>query len=288
MDKMEREAVVEVVVGEHRADIVLDELESIDDLTEAVIEAAEHARPEIVIDLRCRDRPAVPLIAAMEAAIDALREVEAAAKLRFLVASERVAESLRGRGGTAGGRSSKWRTGEMEVELLIGDITAVAAAAVVNASNTMLKLGAGVSGALRRACGPGLQADMAARAPIAPGGLAVTGAHGLATTRSIIHVATASGEPEIVERALRNVLRFCAEHSIFSVAIPGLGMGTGGLARARCAEIFRDVLADRTETAAPRLVRVVLWTAADFEAFENALSHDRRFEPGGEVAIRRS
>jgi hypothetical protein len=35
-------------------------------------------------------------------------------------------------------------------------------------------------------------------------------------------------------------------------------MGTGGLAREQCAEIFRDVLADRADAAAPRLVRVVL------------------------------
>ena len=118
---------------------------------------------------------------------------------------------------------------------------------------------------------------MFARAPLAPGGLAVTGAHGLATTRSILHVATASGEPEVIARALRNVLRYCAESSTFSVAIPGLGMGTGGLPRERCAEIFRDALADHAAAAAPRLVRIVLWTRRDHEAFERALSGDPRF-----------
>jgi hypothetical protein len=37
------------------------------------------------------------------------------------------------------------------------------------------------------------------------------------------------------------------------------------------------VLADHAGATAPRRVRVVLWTAADYEAFARALSHDRRF-----------
>ena len=85
MKQMNSEALVEVVTGDHHADITLGEIESIGEITEQVIDAAEDARPEIVIDLRCHDRPAVPLLIAMEVAVDALREIESRAKLRFLV-----------------------------------------------------------------------------------------------------------------------------------------------------------------------------------------------------------
>ena len=170
------------------------------------------------------------------------------------------------------------RGGGAMVQLRTGDIIAIAADAVVNASNTQLRLGAGVSAALRRACGPALQAEMSALAPIEPGGLAVTSAHELMTTSRILHVATASGEVEVIRRALANVLLYGSEHALDTVAIPALGMGTGGLSREACCAAFRDAIANHAAPV-PRTIIVVLWTAADYDAFAAGFASDARFSP---------
>jgi O-acetyl-ADP-ribose deacetylase (regulator of RNase III) len=269
--------VFEVVDGARAADLTLADAETLDDIIDAIGELAKNDR-EIVFDLRSRGRPAITLPSAVDAAAERLAELAPNATLRCLVDGEDVAQRLKARFRAEAARRSRWRTGAMIVELQTGDIIAVRADAVVNASNTLLRLGAGVSGALRRACGPGLQAEMSTKAPIEPGGLARTGAYDLVNVRCILHVATASGGADVVHRALANVLVHAAAQTLDSVATPALGTGTGGLAIERCAAIFRDVLAEHAATAElPRIVRVVLWTLPDFDAFAAALAGDPRF-----------
>ena len=165
------------------------------------------------------------------------------------------------------------------IVLRTGDITAVVADAVVNASNTRLKLGGGVSGALARAAGPGLQAEMSALGGLAPDRLAVTGAHRMATTRRIVHVPTADGDAAIVRRAVDNVLTYCRDHRLASVALPALGTGTGGLDVAVAADLYVAALRAAIPPSAPCTVIVVLWDEAAFLAFERSLDA-AGFSPG--------
>lgn len=267
--------------GAERTDVELAEIEDAEELTDALEDAARRAEGTLVVDLRCSRRPAVALPVALDLAVAALARRSPALRLRALVESEAIAERLAQQltGGEAGHRS-EWRVGRFEVEVLTGDIVAIAADAVVNASNCSLKLGAGVSGALKRACGPGLQAEMNRHAPIEPGGLAVTGSHGLRAAPRIVHVATASGGADVVETALRKILEHAERNQLRSVAIPALGTGTGGLAMARAARIFREVIATYASTASrPLRVRIVLWSEADHRAFASELAEDARYSP---------
>jgi O-acetyl-ADP-ribose deacetylase (regulator of RNase III) len=269
---------IEVTDANREADLRIADVETVDDVAAAVSELNRSGKTELILDLRAHGRPLVTLPEAVEAARETLAHAESDVDLRCLVASEKVAETLRARIHSPEQRSSTWRVGGIELELRIGDIAKVQADAVVNASNTMLKLGAGVSGALRRACGDGLQAEMSANAPIEVGGLAATTAHGLPGVGRILHVATAGGGEDVVRRALFHVLRYAEHHALGSVAIPGLGMGTGGLPRELGAAAFREELASHGLRArAPAIVRVVLWTEPDYEAFAAALAHDPRF-----------
>src|SRR5690606_550783 len=78
--------------------------------------------------------------------------------------------------------------GDAVVELVIGDITRESVDAIANAANEALRGGGGVDGAVHRAAGPGLLAELRERYPDGtPTGTAVaTGAHDL-PARWVLH-----------------------------------------------------------------------------------------------------
>jgi O-acetyl-ADP-ribose deacetylase len=149
-----------------------------------------------------------------------------------------------------------------------GDITAVMVDAVVNGSNTRLKLGSGVSGALRRACGPGLQAELDRFGGVSEDGMVATGAHRMGSVGVILHVPTASGHPQVIRRAVDNVLRYCAQNHLSSVALPALGAGVGGLKVEVLAELCAAALRENPAPKEPCTVHFVLWDTATFAGFE--------------------
>ncbi len=89
--------------------------------------------------------------------------------------------------------------------------------------------------------------------------------------RWILHAATASGEADVVARALRDSLAHCTWLELRTLVVPALGTGTGGLPLARCAEAFREVLAAHT-AALPLVVRIALSSASDHAAFVRAFA----------------
>lgn len=187
-----------------------------------------------------------------------------------VVASETVLDALIALLPGRDESEATFQFGTLRLCVVEGDITAVGADAIVNASNTSLRLGGGVSAAIRQACGPGLAAEMAGiarRHPLGDGDAVVTGSHGLKTARHIIHAASAAGDPETVARSLRNVLRLSSQHKFNSVAMPALGTGTGGMAMGRFAELLAAEVIQhvRGDGAGPRLLRLVLYRRSDAE-----------------------
>jgi O-acetyl-ADP-ribose deacetylase (regulator of RNase III) len=148
------------------------------------------------------------------------------------------------------------------VRVIEGDLTQGRERLLVNASNTNGLLGTGVSGAIRRACGPGFQKKVAAAlverfgGPMQPGQVLVTDAGAHPTARWIAHVAvmdyrdgfTADSypSPELVEHACVNLweaLEAIGEREL-SVAMVALGAGTGNLGVRRSVEIACRTLAE--------------------------------------------
>ena len=64
----------------------------------------------------------------------------------------------------------------LELEVVEGDIAALAVDAVANAANDRLWMGAGVAGALKRAGGEEIEREAVAKGPIAVGDAVATGA----------------------------------------------------------------------------------------------------------------
>jgi len=78
------------------------------------------------------------------------------------------------------------RIGLAELALVRGDITAVAADAIVNAANSALLGGGGVDGAIHRAGGPSIMAECR-RIGGCPTGSAVATGAGLLQARHVVH-----------------------------------------------------------------------------------------------------
>jgi O-acetyl-ADP-ribose deacetylase len=119
------------------------------------------------------------------------------------------------------------------IEVLEGDITRLAVDAIVNAANESLLAGGGVSGAIHRAAGPGLEAECLTIGWCEVGEAKITGGYNL-PARHIIHTVGPVweggeyGEAELLARCYRNSLALAAEHGVRTIAFPAVSTGLYG------------------------------------------------------------
>ena len=148
----------------------------------------------------------------------------------------------------------------MQVRLRQGSLTEGDEDVLVNASNTGLKLGSGVSAAIRRACGAEYQAyldaELARRGELAQGDAIVTHAGAHPRAKAVIHVAvmdyrggfTARSFPsiDVVTCGARRTWELAETLDLLHVriAMVALGAGTGGLGVADSTQVACETLRD--------------------------------------------
>jgi O-acetyl-ADP-ribose deacetylase len=165
----------------------------------------------------------------------------------------------------------------LELEVVEGDIAALAVDAIANAANDHLWMGAGVAGAIKRAGGDEIEHEAVAKGPIAVGEAVATGAGRLAA-RWVIHAAVMGQDlrtsADAIAGATRSTLEVADELEAQSLALPAFGSGVGGFPVDECARLM--VAEARSYTAAT-LQRVIFAVyGADAEAaFASALEHER-------------
>jgi O-acetyl-ADP-ribose deacetylase (regulator of RNase III) len=119
------------------------------------------------------------------------------------------------------------------LELHVGDITALAVDAIVNAANEQLLPGGGVCGAIHRKAGPRLARACAAIGHCATGSAVITPGFEL-PARFVIHAVGPvwrggdSGEAALLAGAYQRSLELCAEQGLGSVAFPAISTGIYG------------------------------------------------------------
>ena len=159
------------------------------------------------------------------------------------------------------------------LRIVQGDITKLAATAIVNAANSSLLGGGGVDGAIHRAGGPQILEEcqqIRARQGGCKVGQAVITSGGRLPAHYVIHTVGPhwngghKGEPEKLASCYRNSLRLALEHQLESVAFPGISTGIYGYPKAEAAAVaVREV---RQWLATHEYPKEVVFVAFDEEA----------------------
>ena len=125
------------------------------------------------------------------------------------------------------------------LRIVRGDITAIAADAIVNAANEALLGGGGVDGAIHKAAGPELL-DACRRIPeVRPGVRCPTGEARITpgfrlSARFVIHTVGPvwrgghAGEPDLLASCYRSSLALARDHGCRTIAFPAISCGVYG------------------------------------------------------------
>ena len=143
----------------------------------------------------------------------------------------------------------EYRFNKLLVKVVQGDITQIAADAIVNAANSRLEHGGGVALAIVRKGGKSIQEESSLYVerygPVPTGQVAVTNA-GKLKAKYVIHaVGPVYGEENHEQKlasAFRNSLLKAAELNLKSVALPAISTGIYGYPLQECAKILASVL----------------------------------------------
>ena len=167
------------------------------------------------------------------------------------------------------------------IELELGDITTVRADAIVNAANQELAGGGGVDGAIHRAAGPELMAELRSRYRGCPTGSAViTGSGRLAEhgVRWVVHAVGPIwrggrlGEEELLRSAYGTALHLADQAGARTVAFPAISAGIYGYPLDRAASVaLRAVRDGLAQASTVERAIFVLFDRDALGAFERAL-----------------
>jgi O-acetyl-ADP-ribose deacetylase (regulator of RNase III) len=157
------------------------------------------------------------------------------------------------------------------IELYKGDITRIAADAIVNAANTSLLGGGGVDGAIHRAAGPGLLEECRTLQGCETGEAKVTSGYNL-PAKFVIHTVGpvwnggAYAEEKLLASCYNNSLRIAANMKLKVIAFPNISTGAYGFPKKLAAEIAIHTVQRGLEAHAE--IEKVIFAVFDKENYE--------------------
>ena len=169
------------------------------------------------------------------------------------------------------------RIGRAELALVRGDITKIAADAIVNAANSALLGGGGVDGAIHRAGGPSIMAECRTIGGCPTGSAVATGA-GMLPARHVIHAVApiyrgAPSDAELLRSAYVTSLVLADSLGALSISFPSLGTGAYGYPIREAAPIAIGAAVGHLHGgSALARVTFVLFSDADLARYEEALA----------------
>lgn len=172
-----------------------------------------------------------------------------------------------------------------KMKILQGDITKVAADAIVNAANNSLLGGGGVDGAIHRAAGPDLLAECRTLGGCATGDAKITRGYNL-PARHVIHTVGPiwrggkSHEPDLLRSCYRRCFETATANGLHSIAFPSISTGVYGYPINKASIIAIETTREYLEKY-PDIEEVVfvLFSAADFATYRQLLQNQTE-QPG--------
>ncbi len=161
-----------------------------------------------------------------------------------------------------------------KVEVMQGDITALAVDAIVNAANSSLLGGGGVDGAIHRAAGPELLAKCRTLGGCPTGEARITGGYNLAA-RHVIHTVgpVYSGKPQdktLLTACYQNSLKLAVDNNVTSIAFPAISCGVYGYPIAEACQVAVDTACNFLQkNKTIEKVIFMLFSPADLKVYED-------------------
>lgn len=165
----------------------------------------------------------------------------------------------------------------MKIRLLLGDITTIETAAIVNAANSALLGGGGVDGAIHRKGGPQILEECMAirrRQGGCETGQAVITTAGKLPARYVIHTVGPiwkggnRDEPDLLAGCYRTSLALCVEHTLPTVAFPNISTGVYGYPKQAAAEVALSAVKAFEPGSSIEEVTFVCFDSENFEIYE--------------------
>ena len=171
----------------------------------------------------------------------------------------------------------EFRIGNTVIKIVKGDITKVEADAIVNPANSLMIMGGGVAGAIKRVGGDEIEFEARRHAPV-PVGEAIVTSGGKLRAKYVIHAPTME-RPAMrtneakVRAAVRAALRRAHSLGLRSIAFPGMGTGVGGLDPNVAAKVMIEEIINFLKRGG-RIGEVLLvaFTEELYEAFRSTAS----------------
>jgi len=163
------------------------------------------------------------------------------------------------------------------IEVVQGDITKLAADAIVNAANSGLLGGGGVDGAIHRAAGPELLDECRTLGGCETGQAKITQGYHL-PARFVIHTVGPvwhgghNGEDELLADCYRNSLALAVENDCQTIAFPAISTGVYRFPLESAARIaVREVRSYLNQHSELDKVIFVCFDSAAFDAYQKVL-----------------
>ena len=163
-----------------------------------------------------------------------------------------------------------YHLGSLSIDVLKDDITKQEADAICNPASSLMLMGGGAAGAIRRAGGAEIEMKALKHAPLPVGKAVATGA-GKLRSRWVIHAPTMElpAMPTTLDKVYRatKAALLCAEKvGAKSIVMPGMGTGVGGVQHEGAAKAMLKAIEEFSEEV--RSVKKVILCDIDEEMVE--------------------